>query len=118
MRASQVVYFVGLAVMIVIITTRYFSNGSFWLDEAAVAQNFQQLPISEAFGPFLGENPQSFPRFYFLLIRSMQEIFGYQTAVLRFFPFVFSLAATTIFMNSPRTSSAIIARDSPVQELY
>jgi hypothetical protein len=87
--------------MLTVICARYLHDGSFWIDEASVALSFRDLDFSQVFDRLLSS--QSFPRWYFLLIKTARETFGYQTHVLRFFPFVFAIVASVLSLRLLRS---------------
>lgn len=86
--------------MVAVIFVRYGRDGSFWLDEASVALSFRDLSWGQVFEPLIGS--QSFPRWYFLLIKTMKELFGYETYVLRFLPMCFGVAAAVLILRLHR----------------
>lgn len=96
-QVSSLLYVLGFVVIAAVVATRFLKDGSFWLDEASVAQSFRDYGWSQVFTRLI--DSQSFPRPYFVAIKTLQEIFGYHTIVLRFLPFVFSLVATALFLR-------------------
>jgi hypothetical protein len=84
--------------MVGVICVRYLRDGSFWLDEASLALNFQLLGLVEFFSEPL-KYQQQFPRWYYLLVKGLQESFGYHTSVLRFLPFLCSVIATFLWLR-------------------
>jgi hypothetical protein len=104
-QISNGLFYVGFIVMVTVTSIRYLADGSLWVDEAAVAQSFRDLDLPQVFDRLIGS--QSFPRWYFLLVKSAKEIFGYETMVLRFFPFVFSALATFLFLRLFRLRFAL-----------
>ena len=87
----------GIVAIVSIIVIRYARDGSFWLDEASIALSFRDLELGQVFDRLIGS--QSFPRLYFLVIKSARDVFGYETQVLRFFPFVFAIAASVLYLR-------------------
>jgi hypothetical protein len=96
-QVSNALFGLGLLVMVLVPAVRLWRDGSFWIDEASVALSFKSLSLPQVFDRLLGS--QSFPRWYFLAIRGLQEIFSYQTWVLRLLPFAFSIAAATLWLR-------------------
>jgi hypothetical protein len=96
-QVSNALFGLGLLVMVFVPAVRFLRDGSFWIDEASVALSFKSLSLSQVFDRLLGS--QSFPRWYFLAIRGLQEIFGYQTLILRLLPFAFSIAAAILWLR-------------------
>jgi len=83
--------------------SRYFRNASFWLDEAYIATNIKNHPVTDYFGPL--DYTPTFPRIYLLLIKLCHFIGGYSTLVLRFFPFLFWLLASYLWLDFFRKKS-------------
>jgi len=96
-QVSNALFGLGLLVMVIVPAVRFLRDGSFWIDEASVALSFKSLSLPQVFDRLLGS--QSFPRWYFLAIRGLQELFGYQTLVLRLLPFAFSVAAAILWLR-------------------
>lgn len=67
-----------------------FLNQSLWLDETTTAKVVQQYNYIEILTKF---SPQDFhPPFYYLLMKSWTDIFGYSEVALRFPSIIFSLS--------------------------
>lgn len=87
---------------------RYFTDASFWLDEAFVASSLR-LPSLETLFSRL-DYGQQFPRLYLMCIAGVREAFGFQTHSLRLLPFLCFLAATLLWarllaMRSTRSNT-------------
>ncbi len=76
---------------------RYTIDGSFWIDEASVAQSLMDLSTVELLGQL--KYQISFPRLYLLAIKGVGALFGFETAVLRLLPQLFFLAATFLWVR-------------------
>ena len=97
MRVSQLLAVAGVVLIGAVGTIRFFKNGSFWMDEASIALNLLHLGPLELFGRL--ELNQNFPRLYLLLIYGTAQAFGFETEVLRFFPYLFFLLATILWQR-------------------
>lgn len=87
-------------------------DGSFWIDEASVAQSLMALgPVEMLTGPL--EGGQSFPRFLLLAIHGTTAVFGYETVVARSLPQLFFLlwsgAAVWLLARRFRDEPALVA---------
>ncbi|HND18939.1 MAG TPA: hypothetical protein PLB18_06180 [Acidobacteriota bacterium] len=74
---------------------RYFTDASFWLDEAFVASSLRLPSVETLFSRL--EYGQQFPRLYLACIAALREVGGFQTHILRLLPFLCFLAATLLW---------------------
>lgn len=77
----------GVAALVVVGAAQLAKDGSFWRDEASVAQSLLELSPLELFGALRGG--QSFPRLYLAAVQGLKSLFGYETLVVRALPFCF-----------------------------
>ncbi len=86
------------AALVAIVAVRWLRDGSFWLDEASVAINL--LAVAHPLD-LLGPLPtgHSFPRLYLVPIALMERAFGFDTLLLRAWPFVFFLAGVAAWLR-------------------
>lgn len=94
---SRALLAIGVLAIAALGFSRFWQDGSFWIDEALVAANFIDRAPLEVFGRL--ESGVSFPRFYLLFIRGVSEVFGYETWILRLPPFAFFLAGTVLWLR-------------------
>jgi len=92
---SAAVVLVSATMMISLGGVRVLKDGSFWLDEAAIAYNLLSMPTLELFGRL--DTGHQFPRLYLALINQLRLVFGYETAVLRALPFGFFVAGVLLW---------------------
>jgi hypothetical protein len=96
-QVSGLLFWLGFSLVVGIGTGQLLKDGSFWLDEAAVALSFLELSPSEFIGRLSGG--QNFPRLVLLLIAQLEGLFGFRTLVLRFLPYLFFIAATALWLR-------------------
>ena len=86
---------VTTALMISMGGARYLVDGSFWLDEAAIAYNMISMPTLELFGRL--DTGHQFPRLYLATINQLRLALGYETAVVRALPFAFFVVGVLLW---------------------
>ena len=74
---------------------QYFSRGSLWLDEAAVALNLASRPFKELFAPL--DLAQVAPWGFLAIEKGLLALFGRNELGLRLLPFVSSLLSLVLF---------------------
>lgn len=80
--------------------SQYLANSSLWIDEAALARNIIERPVSELFGPL--HYAQVAPPAFLAIQRTVVEIFGTSEYALRLFPLLSGIAALVIFWGVAR----------------
>lgn len=111
-RLSLVFAVAGFTALAALGGLQLAKDGSFWIDEASVAQSLVAFgPVEMLTGPLAGG--QSFPRFLLLAISGATAAFGYQTAVARALPQLFfllwSAAACLLVYRRFRDEPALVA---------
>ena len=96
-HVSGLFFWLGVSLIVGLGTNQLLKDGSFWMDEAAVAMSFLKMEPSEFIGQLRGG--QNFPRLYLILIAQLEGLFGYQTMVVRFLPYVFFVAGTVLWLR-------------------
>lgn len=97
MRASAALALAAGALMLFVGATRFLRDGSFWLDEAAIASILLSQGPMELWGPYL--TGHSFPRLYLFPISLLQSAAGYSTMVVRILPFAAYVAGVVLWLR-------------------
>ncbi len=86
---------------------QYFYSGSFWLDEAFLAVNIIQNPLSSLFVEPLDSN-QGAPLAFIFIVKNLSLLLGETDLVLRIFPLISGLLAlpTTYYLSYSILKSA------------
>jgi hypothetical protein len=74
---------------------QYLANSSLWVDEAALARNIIERPLSELFGPL--HYAQVAPPLFLAIEKGSVGILGTSEYALRLFPLVSGIAAVVLF---------------------
>ena len=96
-RAAAAVAIAGAVAFGLLGSIELAKDGSFWIDEAAVAESLVRLSPLELFGRL--EGGQSFPRLLLVAISAVIEVFGYSTLAARSLPQLFFLATCAAWMR-------------------
>lgn len=94
--AQFFIYLAGVLVILVCVI-RFIKFPTFWLDEAWVANALQHPSLETIFSRL--PNGVIFPRFYLSIIACFCHILGYKIWVLRFFPSLFFILATILWVK-------------------
>jgi hypothetical protein len=93
-QLGRLAVWISAAALIAAAAFRYFTQPTFWLDEAFVAISLKDPSTGVIFAPL--EYGQYFPRLYLAAIAVLRAAFGYHIWVLRLLPWL-SFTAATIF---------------------
>ena len=97
---------VGMALRL----ARYIHNPSLWFDEADIAIDIINTPISELIHPSLDYN-RAYPFLFMLSIKLLTIFFGNSEYVLRLFPLLAGVASLFLFF---RVTKHFLARDAMI----
>lgn len=97
---------VGIALRL----TRYIHNPSLWFDEADIAIDIINTPISELFYPSLDYN-RAYPFLFMLSIKLLTMFFGNSEYVVRLFPLLAGVGSLFLFF---RVAKYFLVRDAMI----
>ena len=106
LKSGRKFIWIAAAALIAAAAFRYFTQPTFWLDEAFVAVSLKAPSPGVIFAPL--EYGQYFPRLYLAVIAALRQAFGYHIWALRLLPWL-SFTAATLFW-----ARLLVKRSQPI----